>query len=245
MPRFFIEKEALGESSVTITGQDAVHIGRSLRMRLGDEVTVCCEGVDRVCRLTHISDESCLLDIVSVCEDNGEPGARVTLFQAVPKGDKLDLIVQKCVELGVTEIMPVLTERCVSRPDAKSWKKKQQRLERIALEAAKQCGRSLVPRVGDLIGLSECIDRMRVLEKPLACYELDRGKGLGAYVGPGDREIGILIGSEGGFSAGEVEQLRAAGIPTVSLGKRILRCETAPIAALSVIMALTGDLGEL
>ena len=171
MPRFFVEQEDINEKNAVIRGADAVHIGRSLRMRLGDELTVCCEGRDYICKIDTISDEQCTLTVLSSVEGQGEPKTRLTLYQAVPKGDKLDTIVQKSVELGAAEIVPVLTARCVSRPDEKSFRKKRERLSRIALEAAKQCGRSIVPEVGEMITLDECAKRLGSHAAGLICYE--------------------------------------------------------------------------
>ncbi|MBQ8966752.1 RsmE family RNA methyltransferase [Ruminococcus sp.] len=241
MPRFFVAPEDINESTAVIRGADAVHIGRSLRMRLGDELTVCCGGEDYICTIDTISDEQCTLTVREKRAGSGEPSVRVTLYQAVPKSDKLELIVQKAVELGVSEIVPVLTLRCVSRPDGKSFRKKQERLCKIALEAAKQCGRSIVPRVGDMISLDECAARLGEHEKGLVCYEKG-GRPLREVVGADSRDIGIFIGSEGGFEESEVEKCRSCGAEVIGLGSRILRCETAPLAAAAIVMSLTGNM---
>ena len=140
MPRFFVQKRCLTGTSVTIEKPDSVHIGRSLRMRIGDEIITCCEGVEYDCRIKSISDECVVCDIISSHPSESEPDVRFTLFQALPKGDKFDTIVQKATELGVSKICPVLTRRCVARADKKSFEKKRERLSRIALEAAKQSG---------------------------------------------------------------------------------------------------------
>lgn len=241
MPRFFIPKENITEETAVITGQDAVHIGRSLRMRLHDEITLCCEGRDYSCELISISDEQCEARILSVSEGSGEPSVKLTLYQAMPKSDKLEMIVQKAVELGAFEIVPVLTARCVSRPDKKSFAKKRERLNKIALEAAKQCGRSIVPQVGDMITFDECAKRLGEHELPLICYEMG-GVSLSEAVKDGVRSIGVFIGSEGGFEPQEVQKCTDSGTVVIGLGKRILRCETAPLAAISIIMHLTGNM---
>lgn len=241
MPRFFVDPDDINESSAVIRGSDAVHIGRSLRMRLGDELTVCCKGKDYICRIDTISDEQCTLTVLSVEEGSGEPSVRLTLYQAMPKSDKLELIVQKAVELGAAEIVPVLTARCVSRPDEKSFRKKKERLNKIALEAAKQCGRSVIPTVGDMIGLDECVRRLGRHEKGLICYERG-GVPLTEAVGCEAKDVGLFIGSEGGFEEAEVEQCRSGGAKVIGMGSRILRCETAPLAAISIIMSITGNM---
>lgn len=241
MPRFFVSPENIGETSVTVPSPDAVHIGRSLRMRLGDEITVCCEGTEYQCRIKTISDECVVCDVIHSEKSLNEPNVSVTLFQAIPKGDKLDTIVQKAVELGVTRICPVLTSRCVARPDKKSFGKKLERLNRIALEAAKQSGRGIVPQVTELLNFDECMQELVKNDKALICYECG-GINLAQAGLEMDTDIGIFIGSEGGFDKAEVERCVGAGAVAIGLGRRILRCETAPLAALSIVMNLTGNI---
>lgn len=239
MPRFFTDD--ISDNTAVISGGDAVHIGRSLRMRLGDELIVCSGGIEYVCIIRSISDESVVCDILSTRQTLAEPTVRLTLFQAIPKLDKLEFIVQKATELGAAEIVPMLTERCVSRPDAKSFAKKRERLQKIAEEAAKQSGRGIIPRVADIISLENAIAEMEKCDMALMFYEKG-GRSLSDI--PLDRSgsIGILIGSEGGFDDKEAELCRERGIIPVGLGARILRCETAPIAAISIIMHMTGNM---
>lgn len=160
---------------------------------------------------------------------------------AMPKAEKLELIVQKAVELGVGEIIPVLTRRCVSRPDSKSFEKKRVRLARIAAEAAKQSGRGRIPQVREMMDLRSALEEMAARPGAMLFYErstapmrevLDRIEG----------EASLLIGAEGGFDESEVELALSMGIPSLTLGPRILRCETAPMAALSVLMYHTGNM---
>ncbi len=241
MPRFFVSDDDINGSTALIRGQDAVHIGRSLRMRLGDELTLCSGGRDYSCVIETISDRLCTLKVQGVRESVTEPDVRVTLFQAMPKSDKLELIVQKSVELGVSEICPVLTSRCVSRPDGKSFGKKLERLNKIALEAAKQCGRSIVPAVTELTTFAQAQKLLCENELALICYEKG-GKNLRDAVKSNVKTIGLFIGSEGGFEQSEADSCAAAGAEVIGMGSRILRCETAPIAALSIIMSLTGNM---
>ena len=166
---------------------------------------------------------------------------KLTLFQAMPKSDKMELIVQKAVELGAAEIVPVLTERCVSRPDEKSLEKKRQRWQKIALEAAKQSGRGTIPTIGEALSFKGCIERMKLSDRSFMCYEKG-GESLSAENLSGAKSIGLLIGSEGGFEQREADFAAENGIILTGLGKRILRCETAPIAAISIIMSLTGNM---
>lgn len=241
MPRFFVEPCDINEQNAVIKGQDAVHIGRSLRMRLGDELTLSCEGRDYRCVLKTISDEMCTLDVLECCEGGGEPSVELTLYQACPKSDKLELIVQKAVELGASRVVPVLTSRCVSRPDEKSFRKKRERLNKIALEAAKQCGRSIIPEVGEMMSFEDCAKALGAHELGLMCYEKG-GVPLRGIVPEDAKDIGLFIGSEGGFEEAEVRKCEENGAKIISLGSRILRCETAPLAAISVIMSLTGNI---
>lgn len=241
MPRFFTEKDNIIESKINITGTDAKHIGRSLRMRLNDIITICCNGIEYQCEIITISDTLVECRIISQQIGENEPDISLTLFQAMPKSDKLDFIVQKAVELGAAEICPVLTSRCVSRPDKKAFAKKLDRLNKIALEAAKQSGRNIVPKVSGIISFAECIERLQGMEYPLICYEKG-GKNLSQVGLKSNSDVGVLIGSEGGFSSEEAEQAFSSGIIPIGLGNRILRCETAPISAISIIMNLTGNM---
>ncbi|MBQ2581162.1 MAG: 16S rRNA (uracil(1498)-N(3))-methyltransferase [Ruminococcus sp.] len=241
MPRFFVQKRCFTGTSVTIEKPDSVHIGRSLRMRIGDEIIACCDGVEYDCKIESISDECVVCDIISSQPSESEPDVRVTLYQALPKGDKLDSIVQKATELGAAQICPVLTSRCVARADKKSFEKKRERLSRIALEAAKQSGRGIVPQVTELLTLEEAAEQLAQNDFPLICYERG-GKNLADAGLKNNSTIGIFIGSEGGFEQSDVELCTSKGAVAIGLGKRILRCETAPVTALSIVMNLTGNI---
>lgn len=241
MPRFFVQDRQISESCVTIEKPDAVHIGRSLRMRLGDEITVCCAGVEYCCKIRTISDDSVVCDIISKEMSKNEANIQLTLFQAVPKGDKLDTIVQKAVELGAVQICPVLTSRCVARYDKKGFEKKRERLQRIALEAAKQSGRGIVPQVSELLTLDECAEKLAENDFALVCYECG-GEALSSIGLKSGCSVGLFIGSEGGFERSEVELCADKGAAVIGLSRRILRCETAPLAAMSIVMSLTGNM---
>lgn len=243
MPRFFVEPNNINQNNITINGSDAVHIGRSLRMRLGDEITVCCEGEEYECKILTISDKTVECEILSHRRGDTEPNIKLTLFQALPKSDKMEFIVQKATELGAVRIVPVITERCVSRPDQKSFRKKLERLNKIALEAAKQCGRTVVPTVEPMTDLNGAVHMAAKLDKVLICYEKG-GIALNSCGLKSGQSIGLFIGSEGGFEESEVQKCTENAIIAVGLGKRILRCETAPVAAISVIMNLTDNLGN-
>jgi 16S rRNA (uracil1498-N3)-methyltransferase len=241
MPRFFTNE--IDENNIVLTGSDANHIGRSLRMRVGEAVTVCCSGVDYCCTIGSITADSVYLDLVEKHRCAAEPNVEVTLFQAVPKLDKLEYIIQKSVELGVSRIVPVLTRRCISRPDEKDFaKKKLPRLNKIAEEAAKQSGRGLIPEVTPMVDLRGAIEMMKQLDRTVLLYEEEGGCSFGDVELSGVRTVGLFIGSEGGFDREEAEMAVNSGAKQVWLGKRILRCETAPITALSILMFLTNNM---
>lgn len=240
MPRFFVEQA--NDEEIIITGEDAHHIGRSLRMRVGEPLTVCACGVDYQCEITAITDSEVFLKPLSSETCAAEPTVQVTLYQAVPKQDKLAEIVQKAVELGAVEIVPVLTSRCVSRPGEKEFEKKRQRLQKIAVSAAKQSGRGIIPEVAPLHSWKQALARMQAEDCSIMLYEEEGGVRFGEVELEGCRKIGLFIGSEGGISPEEAGQAAEAGLQRVWLGKRILRCETAPTAAISILMYLTKNL---
>ena len=246
MPRFFVEN-AGDDGSISITGDDAKHICRSLRMKPGEKLTVCGgRGIDYFCTIVSADPSLVVLRIDGSEETRSEPSVRVTLYQGLPKGDKLETVIQKAVELGVYGIVPVLTERSVARPDPKAAAHKAERWQRHASEAAKQCGRGMIPAVRELVPFGSLEQSVRSHGRMLYFYELG-GIPLREALKPDAdsdicTDIGIFIGPEGGISAQEASALESWGAVPVTLGRRILRTETAPIAALAGIMLLTGNL---
>ena len=239
MPRFF--KEYFKDAPF-IDGDDARHIIRSLRMRIGETLTVCdTMGTDYLCEIAETEENLVRLNVLEEIENRTEPTVKVTLFQCNPKGDKLDMVVQKAVELGISEIVPVLSEHCVSRPDGKSAGKKRERMQKIADEAAKQSGRGKLPTIGEFISFKECCKRLDDFDKSILFYELG-GKPIAEIVNEDIKSIAIVIGPEGGFSKAEVESAKENGAEIATLGPRILRTETAPLAAITAIMLLTNNL---
>lgn len=225
-----------------ITGEDAQHIIKSLRMKAGEELSICDGSkIQHDCIIEDFSGGTVEVRVKASYPCKNEPQTKVTLYQALAKGDKMDFIIQKSVELGVSEIVPILTARCVSRPDEKSMKKKLERWNKIALQAAMQSRRGIIPMVKPVIKLSEAAEKAG--KSAIVCYELG-GKPLGELVESRQSEVSLFIGSEGGFEKSEVELILNKGGSAATLGNRILRAETAPLAALSVIMYLTGNLGN-
>lgn len=225
-----------------ITGENAHHISRSLRMKPGEELILCDKrGTDFLCEITDFTSDSVFCKVKEQFPTKSEPSINLTLYQALPKLDKFELILQKAVELGIYRIVPVLTSRCISRPDEKSFRKKLERYEKIALEAAKQSGRGIIPEISGILSYKGALKEMSEQDLALMCYE-HGGEKLGKLFLPSYKNISLLIGSEGGFSEDEVKQAKDNNVTPVWLGERILRCETAPLAAISIIMNLTDNM---
>ena len=238
MPRFFVPSSGIEGDQIRIVGEDARHIARSLRMAEGDELTVCdMKGNEHECKLTRIRDEECLLSIIDTHCGKTEPPVEITLYMAFPKGDKLEVVVQKAVELGAARIVPFESERCIKRPGAERADKITARLARIAEEAAKQCGRSILPTVEKPISFKSAIAEAASADLPLFCYEGDGTRSLKDLLTEATdvRRVSVVVGCEGGFSRTEAESAEAAGLKMTNLGPRILRCETAPSYVLSAL----------
>lgn len=239
MPRFFVPSVA--EETVQVTGQDAVHLHRALRMTCGDTVTLCDgHGTDATGVIDGFSDDAVQVRVVSRGPSVAEPSVAVTLYQGLPKADKMEWIIQKAVELGVTRLVPVQTARCVAvMTEAARTAKKIARWQKIADEAAGQSGRGILPVVEAPVSFREAAARLRQ-EHTVVCYE-GGGRPLMELV-TGHTALSLVIGPEGGFDPQEVALLQEGGAAIATLGPRILRCETAPLAALSVVMAASGNM---
>lgn len=240
MPNFFVNPEDIKDGEVRIFGDDARHIARSLRMAEGDAITVCDgEGTQYSATLTRIRDEECTAAISDSRRDFGESPVSVTLFMAYPKSDKLELIVQKATELGVSQVAPFESARCIKRPRADKAEKATARLERIAKEAAKQCGRSRIPRISAAVQLCEVVRAISEYDLTLFCYEgaspESSCKHVLSGIGKKVQKIAVIVGAEGGFAPEEAEKIISGGAVPISLGERILRCETAPDFILSAL----------
>lgn len=240
MPRFFTDN--INRDNIIITGSDANHIGRSLRMKKGEEITVCCNGTDYNCVINSITSDTVYLDLISENRCAAEPDIDVTLFQAIPKTDKLEYIIQKSVELGVSRIVPVLTRRCISRPDERDFAKKLPRLQKIAEQAAKQSGRGIIPEVTPVVSYRKALGMMQSLDRTIILYEEQGGCKFSEVSFDSVKTVGLVVGSEGGFDSEEAQDAVDVGAVRVWLGKRILRCETAPITAMSILMFLTNNM---
>ncbi len=240
---WFFTENPLKEKFHIITGENARHIEKSLRMKTGEQITL----VDNTCmqyecEIETVSQENVSVKILRRFPCQNEPDVRITLYQALPKGEKMDFIIQKAVELGVTEIIPTISARCISRPDPKSLQKKIQRWNKIALQSAQQSRRGIIPKVKDAMTFSQAAETLDESNCNIIFYECG-GKRIGDILSQNSnhKDIHIFIGSEGGFEDREVNQVIDRNGTPATLGKRILRCETAPLCAISIIMYLTGN----
>ncbi|MBE6660578.1 MAG: 16S rRNA (uracil(1498)-N(3))-methyltransferase [Ruminococcaceae bacterium] len=246
LPRFFVAKDQICDGLVRIVGEDAHHIARSLRMAAGQHVTVCdMQKTEYDCELLHFEDDRVVTArIVGESPMETEPPVAITLYQALPKGDKLDTIIQKAVECGASHIVPFESINCVVRVKQEAEARKTERRNRIATEAAKQCGRGMLPEVTETVSFEQMITLASQADLVLFCYEgegtvplkaLLRGR-LGTL--PQDRvpSIAVVIGSEGGFSPSEAKAAQEAGFCMTGLGARILRTETASCFILSSLV---------
>lgn len=241
MPRFFTGQ--IAGNRAAISGEDARHIALSLRMKPGESITVCdSAGTDYQCVISTVTPEEISLTVEAVKPSAGEPQTFITLYQAIPKGDKFEQIIQKAVELGVGRIVPVLSHRCVSRPDSKSMEKKCARYNKIALEAAKQCGRGRIPEVAGMLDFKAAVQEAAKAELALLFYENADGSLRETLPQGIPGTVSILIGSEGGFEPSEAKLAVDNGVKQATLGSRILRCETASSAALCMILYQAGEI---
>ena len=241
MYRFYVSSEQISGESIQITGPDVNHICNVLRMRQGEQITLCDgDGTDYICRITECRKDVVETEILSKQPAVTELPARIVLFQGLPKKDKMELIVQKAVELGVTEIVPVMMHRTVVKlEDEKKEAKKVERWQSIAEAAAKQSMRGIIPKVSGVISFRDAVERAGKMDAAiLPCEHASGMEGSRALVRSmkGKSSIAVFIGPEGGFEDSEVELAEKSGIQPMTLGSRILRTETAGLTILSILM---------
>ena len=240
MYQFFVESGQIGKDSVMIDGSDVNHIKNVLRMKPGEKIRISGPaGENYFCEIAEIEDSFVRASILEKDETGTELPNRIYLFQGLPKNDKMELIIQKAVELGAFSVIPVETKRCVVKLDAKKAAKKVVRWQQIAESAAKQSKRMLIPEVKNVMSWKEALAFAKGLDVVLIPYELAQGmketREILAAIQPG-QSVGIFIGPEGGFEEEEVRDAMEAGGKPVTLGKRILRTETAGMTMLSILM---------
>ena len=241
MYQFFVEPNQINDKRVVITGSDVNHIRNVLRMKPGEEIAVSngTDGREYRCGIVEIGEEQVICELRFIKEDGLELSSRVHLFQGLPKADKMELIIQKAVELGVYEVIPVETKRAVVKLDAKKARQKTERWQAIAEAAAKQSKRRIIPQVSEPVTFARALELAGGMEVKMIPYELadgmERTKQMISSL-PEDADIAVFIGPEGGFEESEIKAAADAGVVPITLGKRILRTETAGLTVMAWIM---------
>jgi 16S rRNA (uracil1498-N3)-methyltransferase len=246
MPKFFIKHEQINGKNIIINGKDVNHIKNVLRAKIEDELLICNSqtGENYICNIEKIENEEIHCKIKEKIEEKVESNIEVTVFQGLPKADKMEYIIQKSVELGVFDIIPVEMKRCVVKLNEKDKLKKIERWQKISEVAAKQCGRDIIPEIKEIINIKKLCDFIEKYDIVLVAYEEEKEENLkqqlqeikSKYNKNDKIKIGIVIGPEGGLEKQDVEEMEEAGAKVITLGKRILRTETVALNMLSVIM---------
>jgi 16S rRNA (uracil1498-N3)-methyltransferase len=247
MYHFFVKPEQITDKTVIITGSDVNHIKNVIRLKIGDEISISngADGRDYRCGIVSITDTEVLCELRFIKEDGVELPSKVYLFQGLPKGDKMELIIQKLVELGVYEIIPVSMKRCVMKLDDKRAKTKLARWQGISEAAAKQSKRAVVPEIKNVMGYKEALEYAKEMDVRLVPYEMEEAlEGAGGMKATkeiitnlkGGEKIAIFIGPEGGFDESEINLAIDHDMKPITLGRRILRTETAGMTVMSWIM---------
>lgn len=239
MPKFFVKNEQIIEDNIHIKGQDVNHIKNVLRCQIGDKIEICNSDSKEnfLCNIEKIDREIIDCKIIEKKENIAEPNVQVTIFQGLPKSDKMEFIIQKSVELGVYNIVPTEMKRCVVKLTGKDKVKKQERWQKISEVAAKQCGRDIIPKIEEITDIKN-ID-IKNYDLFLVAYEKEITNSLKSELKKLENtksKIAILIGPEGGLEESDVLDLKENGAKVISLGKRILRTETVALNVLSIIM---------
>lgn len=241
MPRFFVDAEQVGPQSAVLTGEQAAH-AKVLRLKCGDAVILCDgQGTDYHCVISDISPEQVCLTVERQCRAESEAQVFVSVYMGYAKGDKFEHVIQKATELGAGEIIGFPSSRCVAKLDEKALAKKLPRWQKIAAAAAEQSGRGRIPQVLALSSYESALQRAASAEKALFFYENENQRTLSNALAGEFQTISLMTGPEGGFAPQEAEQAQKAGLEICSLGRRILRCETAPLCALSAVMFQAGE----
>ena len=242
MPRFFVPKKEIGENFLVLTGKNAAH-AKVLRLKNGDEVTVCDgEGSDYRCTVSDVAADRISLVVHAISPAESEAKVKCSIFMAFAKGDKFEHVVQKATELGACELVCFPSARCVSRPDDKSLKKKLERWQKIAASAAEQSRRAQIPQVIALPSYEEALERAAKADLAVCFYENENHLSFrSAIESKPFSTVALLTGPEGGFETEEIRKAADAGLRICTLGSRILRCETAPLCALSALMYACGE----
>ena len=238
---FYVEHSQISEKNIIITGDDVNHIRNVLRMEPGEHVVICDgQGKDYYCAISSVEKEQVIAEILEINDTETELPVKIYLFQGIPKKDKMELVIQKAVELGAYEVIPVAMKRCVAKiEDGKKEKKKLERWQAIATSAAKQSGRGIIPQIHSVVSYAEALNMAKELDCAIVPYEQAEGmeQSYTAIKNAAQKQsVAVFIGPEGGFDDGEIALAQEAGFETITLGKRILRTETAGLTILSILM---------
>lgn len=244
MPKFFVKQEQVKDNTIVIIGEDVNHIKNVLREKVGSQLVICNNSTtqDYQCEITKIQEDRIECCILEILESNVESNIKVTIMQGLPKADKMELVIQKAVELGVYDMIPVEMKRCVVKLKDKDRAKKIQRWQKISEVAAKQCGRNCIPEIHDVISLKNICNLCKEYDIVLVAYENETENTLKEELQKlkqsqkEELKIAVLIGPEGGIAPEEVKQLQEVGAKSITLGKRILRTETVALNVLSIMM---------
>ena len=246
MPKFFVKEEQIQENQIIILGQDVNHIKKVLRAKIGDELQICNSqnGENFLCEIDNLEEEKIICQIKEKIQEQVESNIEVTIFQGLPKADKMEYIIQKSVELGVYDITPVEMKRCVVKLNEKDKSKKIERWQKISEVAAKQCGRDIIPQINNIINIKNICNLIQEYDMVWVTYENEEKNTLKEQLenikkqnnSKSKVKIGIIIGPEGGLEEKDVETLKENGAKVITLGRRILRTETVALNVLSIIM---------
>lgn len=251
MPKFFVKNSQIKNDKIIIIGEDVNHIKNVLRLNVDDDIQVCNldTTVNYLCGISKISNEEIECIIFKQIDSENESNIHINIFQGIPKSDKMELIIQKCTELGVNEITPVEMKRCVAKIEEKAKEKKLSRWKKISEVASKQCGRDRVPKINEIVNIKKICNSIKEYDIVLLAYENEEENTLKTELlklkskENKKLKIGIIIGPEGGIDKEETEYLKENGAKSITLGKRILRTETVAFVLTSIIMYELGDLG--
>ena len=244
MPKFFVNEENIQNNKIEILGEDVNHIKNVLRKNIKDKIEICNSenGENYLCEILNIEKETILCEIINKTQGNAEPFTYVHIYQGLPKSDKMELIIQKSVELGVSEITPINMARCIVKLDSKDARKKVERWQKISEVAAKQSGRDIIPKINNLCNVDEIAKQCEEYDIILLAYENEKENKLKNQIEKlkqtekKNLKIAVIIGPEGGIAPEELEKIQKEGAKVITLGKRILRTETVALNILSVIM---------
>lgn len=243
MPRFFVKTNQIKEKSVEIVDRDVNHIKNVLRKKIGDKIEVCNEETENayICQITNIEENKIITEIIHEIKAN-DSKIKIDIYQGLPKSEKMELIIQKSVELGVNSITPLSMKRCVVKLNGKDEAKKIERWQKISESASKQCGRTYIPQINEIIKINQIAEKSNEYDSVIVCYENEKQNTLKQEIkrikeqNKDQIKIAVVIGPEGGIDKTEIEELKKHNSKIVTLGKRILRTETVALNTLSILM---------